>query len=256
MELLIQTIGQDTPIYRMREFWGFYNPQELSYCPVDKCNRMQRASLCHQTVFYGAISAEKYPRPGSEYIVLCEGSKLIKEKHADYLTEKVTIGEWTVINPIELVCIVHEDVFKIASNVLLDDIKRDYERLRTRSASAISIQKYLAQEFSKEVAKDVDSYLYQVSASYSNIIMQDTSYAGIIYPPVGTEGNAGMNVAISPFVASSSMRLRKIHEIEIFRHQLHAEVVSRRVFEYPSFKVVYEDKRSADEIWNRLLNKS
>ena len=66
--------------------------------------------------------------------------------------------------------------------------------------------RFVSSEFSKVVT---DNREYLISATISSDIIDETNIDGIIFPSVQLEGQAGLNIALSPKAVNTKLRFKR-----------------------------------------------
>lgn len=217
---LIFTLHPGKAMTRARPGNGFKQKSDLSYKPQQFNDTCQRASTPNKTMFYGTIIEEGESFEKSRIIASCECSSLLRGGIDKVGIEKITFGRWQIIKDINLVTILHKDIFSNPSNnPLLKELQKSHSEF-IESKPDISehidkIARFFAEEFSKESI--VNDYDYFISAIFSEFVVSELEYDGIMYPSVRTSGQLGFNVAIKPEIVDNNMRLDVVGESTLYK---------------------------------------
>lgn len=98
-------------ITRARSGVDYTNKSDLSYKPQRFNDKCQRASTPNKTMFYGTIVEEERPIEDTRLIAASECSSLLRGGLDSSGIEKITYGRWQVVKDINLLTIVHKDIF-------------------------------------------------------------------------------------------------------------------------------------------------
>ena len=204
--------NEEATIFRTRE--------ELSYKPGEYNKTFQRASTPHQTMFYGGIvpsGINQNISANARFAPAFEASHLIRNDTDGIQT--LTFTKWEVVKDIPLITICHHDDF-VGKHAHTFSLNEEYQRslkLMPQDVAdrSMKMTAYLAQEFAKKLAPDDEDYNYMVSSLFTELSLRKTN-AGIYYPSVQTLG-LGFNVAISPSVVDSSLKLIGASECTIYK---------------------------------------
>lgn len=240
------TIQPGILVSRARKGKGYKTAEETTYCPVEYCKQMQRATLANDTMFYGVVSDDQSHLENARAICVSECSSLCREGLESVGKEYFCISQWEIVQPIRVVSFVADDTFsKVSDNSLLNQMrnsfvlahKNDYSRENTEVARLIS------SEFSKVVA---DSSEYLVSATIANDIIHELKYDGIVYPSVQLGGQAGLNVALAPIAADSKLKFCRVLEHGFYKKGTKSILrIERTSFAGSPFQTVNDDVSDA-----------
>ena len=113
-------ITKGTYIIRARKGDGYTKRSQMTYCPVEFCKSLQRATLNGQTMFYGVISDDQSHLENARAISCAECSKLTRAGLESIGREKFTLSYWEVVKPISVVSFITDSTFpKVQNNKLL-----------------------------------------------------------------------------------------------------------------------------------------
>lgn len=219
---VVFTLHPGKVVTRARLGSGYVNKSDLSYKPQNYNDKCQRASTPYSTMFYGTIVDGDNTLDGTRLIAASECSQLLRGGKDTSGIEKITFGRWQVTKDINLVSIVHEDVFsEVKNNILLNELRGACETFSKKFPDIKddndSIAKFLTEEYSKPDA--INDYDYFLSAVFSDFIVSDLGYDGVVYPSVQAGGQIGLNVAIKPNTVDENMRLDVIGESTLYKNK-------------------------------------
>lgn len=226
------TIEPGAIISRVRKGNGYKSRKELSYPPVESCQSCQRANLPNSTMFYGTISDSESPTVDNRAIAMSECSSLAREGKESKGIEHFTISNWCTRKTLRLATIVDDKVFEnICNNTLLQVAKSKYDEFKILPEYE-EYARFVAAEFSKPVEKD---YEYLISAAIAYAYVHLSNFDGIMYPSVRIGGQAGMNIALKPNVADSSLALQNVGELVYYKNGEHGIVIVDKLAELQSW---------------------
>jgi hypothetical protein len=234
------TLHPTKVITRARSGVGYVNKSDLSYKPQKFNDKCQRASTPNKTMFYGTIIEEERSLIDTRLIAASECSALLRGGLESSGIEKITYGRWQVVKNVNLLTVVHKDIFSDVANKLLKELQGAYkgfaEEFPDTEEKNDLIMKFLAEEFSKkDIANDYDYFL---SAIFSEFVTSDLGYDGIMYPSVQAGGDLGFNVAITPEAVDENLKLDIVGESTLYKNQ--------------GKSIVIVDKISSMESWTYL----
>lgn len=207
-------------ILRARKGCGYTKCEEMTYCPVEACTTIQRASLPGQTMFYGAIADIQGHQENARAIVMAECSELCRNGITSVGREYFSVGMWEVVEPIRVISFVTSSTYpEIKDNCLLNQLRDNYDRLCTVLDDR-EISEFICQEFIKTVNRE-ENYKYLISATISTYITNDEKYDGVIYPSVQMSGQCGLNVALTPNAADKKLRFDSIINQVLYKKEAH-----------------------------------
>lgn len=258
VSFIINTLHAMKVITRARSGSGYISKSDLSYKPQKFNKECQRASTPNNTMFYGTIVEEGRPIEETRLIAASECSSLLRGGIDTSGIEKITFGRWQVIKDIDLVSIVHKDIFSnVENNALLKELHRGYEEFIKKSpdieANNNFIARFFAEEYSKEnITNDFDYFL---SAVFSEFVAYDLGYDGVMYPSVQAGGQIGFNVAIKPEAVDNKMRLDIVGESTLYKNKDKSINITDKISSMESW--IYLDsisnsQKDNDEILSRL----
>ena len=197
----------------------FTTRADLSYKQPKFNKTYQRASTPFQTMFYGSVIPQDIPeeeRHNARIIVALEVCPLLRTPGQEG-EQMATFSRWLVTRDIPLVavCYYQDYVNKSTHTRNLNEAYRKFcDTIDPSLAdSSKATMEYMAKEFSRsDIQGDYD---YMRSAIFTEVILSGGA-AGVYYPSVRADG-MGFNVAISPAVVDSSMRLVAAGECTLYK---------------------------------------
>ena len=254
---VINTLHSMKVITRARSGCGYTNKSDLSYKPQKYNNKCQRASTPNNTMFYGTIAKDGCPIDETRLIAASECSSLLRGGINTSGIEKITFGRWQVIKDIDLVSVVHKDIFAdVENNALLKELHIGYEEFIKKFPDIEEknnlIAKFFAEEYSKEnITNDYDYFL---SAVFSEFVAYDLGYDGVMYPSVQVGGQIGFNVAIKPDAVDNKMRLDIIGESTLYKNKDKSINITDKISSMETW--IYLDSISSSQMDNdEILSK-
>lgn len=181
---IISTLHPMKVITRARTGSGYSKKSELSYKPQKYNDKCQRASTPNNTMFYGTFVEEGRPIQETRIIAATECSSLLRGDKNTSGIEKITFGRWQVVKDINLVTIVHKNIFSsVENNGLLKELQNSYEKFIKESPDIEEknnlIARFLAEEYSKKNTTNND-YEYFLSAVFAEFVVFDLGYDGVM----------------------------------------------------------------------------
>ena len=211
------TIRKGATIERIRPDVNVYERKDVSYKPADENDKTQRATLPHQTAFYGTMCHEDDPLYNNRYVALMESSKLLKQGICAEGTEQYTLSRWITNSPLMLAVFAHDSIYpNVQNNRLLSMAKEAFLKYRTLVDEPMQFdifEKFATELFAKPVEAP-KNYEYIISATIAKILMYASRCDGVMYPSVPSLGQYGMNVALRPDVADEKLILTEVNELE------------------------------------------
>lgn len=196
-----------TIIVRSRDKEGCCKKSEMTYSPYE-VNDCKRASLKKQTMFYGVISDDCHSIENAEVISIAEISKLCRKGKLSVGFEKFSVSYWEVEKPLKVASFITDKTFPdVQNNVSLNKLRNSFkEKCKDPNVnlSDIEIARFISTEYTKKVNTDVP-YEYLISATLSDIIINEFGYDAVVFPSVQFNGKAGLNIAISPNVVDNKL---------------------------------------------------
>jgi hypothetical protein len=229
---LIFTLHKGKTIVRARPGSNFREKSELSYLPQAKNTKCQRASTPNKTMFYACLVGEKQSFAECRILATSETSSLLRQGIESTGIEKITCGRWNIIDDIDLVVILDENIYKtVSNNPLLSELKNAYDTFIQTTPELEEktrlIANFFAQEFSKEQIEN--DYDYFLSAIFSEFVVNELNYDGVMYPSVQAGGQIGFNVAIKPEVINQRLQLDLIAESTLYKKKKDSLVVIDKI---------------------------
>lgn len=239
-------------ILRARKGGGYTKRSEMTYCPVDKCTTLQRATLAGQTMFYGVISDDQSHQDHARCIAASECSKLCRDGIRSIGRETFTVAHWEITKPLHVVSLITDNTFpNVHDNILLNQLREAYVLFHGNNNSSLEekeISQFISDEFSKVVKND-ESYKYLISATLATDIINDMGFDGIVFPSVQLGGQGGLNIAIKPqavnnklkFVRTIEQSLYKRKDKSVLRIEKATEKgITKHINQIPDFYIIKE----------------
>ncbi len=210
-------------ILRGRRGGGYIKRSQMTYCPVEKCKSMQRATLSGQTMFYGVISDDQSHLENARAIVASECSKLCRDGINSIGRETFSVGFWEVIKPLHVVSLINDNTYEdVNSNALLNQLREAFIHFhgeRDSSKEEKDLSRFISSEFSKVVK---DDYEYLISATIATDIINDMTFDGIAFPSVQLSGQAGLNIALTPKAVNRKLKFKRTLEQTLYKNSGHS----------------------------------
>ena len=219
---------------------------DFSFKPQEYNKTYQRASTPYQTMFYATAVPEKLNQgelDNMRVIGVAETIPMLRDKQKSGY-KKISFGRWIVHEDLNLLAIIHKDSYYHANSFtreLVEAFNKASQSVPTDLLEkSLTIQTYLADEFSKEEIKG--DYDYMISAIFSEIAVK-RGYDGIFYPSVRVQGQ-GFNIAITP-EATKKLGLYVAGECSIYKIKDHTIIGNDAIVELDgkqeSFEMVQLD---------------
>lgn len=199
--------------------------KELSYRPVADCKEYQRASIPGETVFYGCMgehiqNGEDWNNEIRRAMIMCaaESSPLLREGMCKEDAECRTLSQWNVKRSLKAICFITDETFAGRSSYDVDKFREIY---KTKVPYISEEQRCWMRRISNEFTKQVHSAEeYEFTAKLCHYLLQEYKVNGkkidaIIYPSVQTQGELGVNVAISKESADDALEFEHLFECVI-----------------------------------------
>lgn len=199
-------ISKGAYILRARRGDRYTKRSQMTYCPVELCTSLQRATLAGRTMFYGVLSDSQLHLENARIISSAECSKLTRDGIKSIGREKFTVSYWEVIKPLKVVSFIADSTFPEEKNNKLLTLLREVFNDLSFSSIERDLIRFVSSEFSKVVT---DNREYLISATISSDIIDETNIDGIIFPSVQLEGQAGLNIALSPKAVNTKLRFKR-----------------------------------------------
>lgn len=226
------TIRPNVVILRARKGRGFATAPETTYCPVEFCTNMQRATLANDTMFYGVLSDNQQHLENARAICISECSSLVRSGKESIGREYFCISQWLVKKPLKVVSFIADNTFAdVVDNALLNELRSLFVKNHQNdySEESVEVARYISKEFSKVV---VDNRDYLISSTLANDVIHGMGYDGIVYPSVQLGGQAGLNIALSPTVADAKLYFLRVLENCYYKQNRHGIVRIERASEH------------------------
>ena len=216
-------IKEGTYILRGRRGGGYTKRSQMTYCPVEKCTTMQRATLPNQTMFYGVISDNQAHQENARAVVASECSKLCREGINSVGRETFSVAHWEVVKQLHVVSLINDNTFPdVKDNKLLNQFREAFVLFHgglQSSDEEKEMSRFISSEFSKVVKNDLD---YLISATVATDIIEDMKFDGIIYPSVQLGGQGGINIALTTQTVNRKLKFRRIIEQTLYKKGEHS----------------------------------
>lgn len=248
-------LPQYSIITRMREGTEHYMYNQLSYKPVEYCHLYQRATLPNETIFYGVITNNEdleYAR----VVTIGECSSMCRNRK-DKGVEYFTCSQWLTKYKLNLLGFFSDYSFEdCKNNNIISQIKPFFLETINKFPNQeenLKVMRFLSEQFFKPV-EECNSYKYKISANLVSIIrILFPDVDGIIYPSGRVSGQFGVNVALFPHVADTSICFLKKAKLGLYKH--HDIIVSRIEGYAEDIAQKFDDTlQFSDDILCQLLN--
>ena len=182
----------------------------LSYNPCPK--RYGRANLPKSPMFYGCFDIPNINKTANEMIVSFFEGRAFKKDAAVF-------SKWIVKETLHVGCIIHPSIFPGTTNKFLITLKNLYVLLlkenRYRFPHLDKALRQVCEQFSKRFPDDND-YNYLFTALFSQKLIEERHYDGILYPSVQTGGDVCMNIALTKDAADRKITFMKASKSSIY----------------------------------------
>ena len=239
----------------------FTTAKRISYKPQEINETYQRASTPRNTMFYASFNSdieEKEKKIPPQITCALETYKWMREDDTINV-QTVTYGRWVVTKPINLIAVVHHKDFYDRNPYtaeLVDSFKRDLEKDILREKT-LKVLDFFAKQYANDQADPDHSYLYILSAMFSEMCIKRRDIHGVIYPSVRAEGRS-LNLAMIPKAAEKCLELYAAGEATIYKYLKNADIDYETITKVPSgqktFKPLHAGQyhRGTEEILNSL----
>lgn len=248
--IILSTVNKGVFILRSRKGGYFTKRSQMTYCPVEKCNSLQRATLAGNTMFYGVISDNQSHLENARAISISECSTLCREGISSIGREKFSISYWEAIKPLNVVSFIADTTFpEVRNNILLNDLREAFKKVsKSFVEEDVNVFRFISSEFSK-VVKDKEEYLISATIATS-ILNNEVQIDGIMYPSVQLGGLAGLNIALSPRSVNRKLRFIRIIDNTLYKNREQSYLRMEKVTERWSRTIVLRN-----DISNQYLKK-
>ena len=196
-----------TIISRCRKDAPNRNKESFGCKPAELVNDFQRASIPHESVFYGAVGDSN--SEDGDFIAMLETSKLHRDKLARG-QEVIYVSRWRVTKEIDPALICHPNVYVDSrSNGFVNEMQRNYKRRlpdcrveKDFIPTFDMLVEFVARQFAKRV-REGENFQYMISAYFAHFSLKKDE--GIIYPSVQSKGRLGYNVALKQDVVDNNL---------------------------------------------------
>lgn len=243
MPIVPAKIEKENVIIRLRRGWGYKEEKDMSYKPMQLCDKYQRASLLNQPVFYGVLSDDQEHLENATAIGIGECSLLVNQGENSIGRENITSSQWRLKQDIRVACIICNDSYRVVDNNKLLEIIQQASKTFDNTIELLDTISFVEREFTKKVFNEKD---YKISATIADILLNEYNYEALAYPSVKFNGQIGLNLAIRPDVVDSKLELFRILELcyyknaakGIFRIESYYNIEKRykqKVCHFPTF---------------------
>ena len=202
-------------LYRARVIDSIYdikNSKSLSYVPSKYNKAYKRASSPSNTMFYG-ISGNNYVDSIKGCLLeTCDCFRNLNSPHKNY---KVAIGLWETKEDLNLVQIINVDGYNKSKafdninefNDILNPLCKDKDDI-------INFWRLINNQFTKKVNNQNE---YWVSAQFTEWLVNDLNYMGLIYESVQSDEPELLNnhcVALTPYITDSCLDFKEAQYYE------------------------------------------
>jgi hypothetical protein len=195
--IIVHKIYKGQSIYRCRKHTRngsfYYFEKDISYrTDLSNITSIGRCNYIHSSKLYGSVSFATTEIDQPYITSIFETSELLRDNIDGY--ERYTIGMWKAKEDLQLLFI---NPLIEKTNLLADDQKKVFDNFwQSTNDDQKEFYRLIEKEFSKKVPSGED-YMYTISSIISEILLQNKSYNGIIYPSVQTDSK-GLNVVLNP----------------------------------------------------------
>ena len=215
-------IKKGTIISRCRKDAPNLEKESFGSPPSEKIIDIQRASIEHESVFYGSVGDNSIE--DGDFIAMLEASQLHRSQ-LSYGEEDISVSHWVVVKDIDMALICHPNVYVEAiPNGMVNEMQKNYLRIlpnypiKELVTEFDHFVEFIASQFAK-IVKEENREQYLISALFSHYALleneNEPNENGLIYPSTQTNGRLGYNVALRPNVEKENLCF-----IEAKRHTL------------------------------------
>lgn len=214
-------LPQHSIITRMREGTEHYTCNQLSYKPVECCDSYQRATLPNESMFYGVITNDE-DLESARIVTIAECSSMCRNRK-DRGVEYFTCSQWLTKRKLNLLGFFSDYSFEeCKNNKIISQIKPYFDDIISKlphKDENLQVIRFLSEQFFKPV-DEYNSYKYKISANLVSIIrILFPNIDGIIYPSGRVGGQFGVNIALFPHVADTSIYFFRKAKLGLYKHQ-------------------------------------
>lgn len=239
-------------VIRARRGRGYKEKKDMNYKPSSLCKTYQRASLPNQTVFYGILSDDDSHLENARAIGISECSVLADKGIDSVGREYIANSQWLITENIDIACIISANSYKdVHDNKLLERLRKDFIDVFSNSDMALYISNYIEGEFSKRVPSGHDND-YKISATLTDMLLNDFGFEAVAYPPVKLGGQAGLNLAIRPDVADSKLKLQNIADQCFYKNAKHSILRIESIYDVVKKRTYPAHQMSDSELCNQI----
>ena len=182
----------------------------LSYNPCPK--KYGRANVPRSPMFYACFDIPNINKTANEMIVsFFEGRA--------FRSEMAIFSKWIVKETLHVGCIIHPLIFPGTTNKFLITLKNLYVLLlkenRNRYPHLDKALRQVCEQFSKRFPDSKD-YNYLFTALFTQKLIAECHYDGILYPSVQTGGDVCMNIALTKEATDRKITFMKARKASIY----------------------------------------
>lgn len=211
--LEVYSIPKDSTIQRVLPVSAKDNIDSVSRLSYNPCpKKYGRANVPRFPMFYGCFDIPNINKTANEMIVsFFEGRA--------FRSDMAIFSKWIVKETLHVGCIIHPSIFPGITNKFLITLKNLYVLLLKETKYRYPhLDKALRQvcgQFSKRFP-DNNDYNYLFTALFSQKLIVERHYDGILYPSVQTGGDVCMNIAITKDAADRKITFMKASKTSIY----------------------------------------
>lgn len=221
-------------ILRSRKGWGLKTREEIKYPPVENCDKIQRATLSGNTMFYGTISYDQSHQEYARAISVSEISTLARMGRDSIGRETFSVSFWQIIEQLHVISLITPSAFLETNNNKLLNLLRDSFNQCWGGDKSTKEEKEIADFVSKEFCKIVNSNNdneYLISATIATNLLKSNKYDGIIYPSVQVNGQCGVNIALTTEAADNKLKFIKVADSTLYKNKENSFIVIDNITE-------------------------
>ncbi len=204
---------------------SYINVSDYSYKPFEKNTEYCRASIPNKSMFYASVVLENNfdseVRCRLKNICAFETLPLIQDP-LSIDKQKISYGLWQLNGSINLLTIL--DFKNYNKNPKIKEMLNHYigESTAYNVKESEILSNFISEEFTKKCEKD---YEYMISAIFSDLLCNNDSFDGILYPSVKKDYKE-FNVALKPEVMGKMELLAVEENIVHIENRTQADIKS------------------------------
>lgn len=217
-----------------------------------------RASFKGDPMFYGCAGQPDQFKE-AVHVAYNEVSNLFNDPAYSSTEEHYVGGLWKVVEPINVIALVHHKAFT-SKNERLKDLNDRYQ-LAVRNdpdmaKRSLRLSEFLATDFAKPVTK---GWQYKISAAFATHVKK-LGIDGLMYPSVKADGDTSVfNVALTPKSVDNKLKLKEVSAVRVVKlsngsvtplPSLHDPNVSGR-FQWQEYPVTFTSAMVEREVERR-----